>query len=279
MRRFIPFFLISLAAHVLVLFVFGGLLGRSSTVEPARIPYLKVTLSGPLSGNGYPSDDTIEKGMGSTQTTRGSAHHPAADSVKAREVTTQSTPSPSLPRPVAARQRAAIPSPRKDEPMEDVPHTALPEPQARDSGPSAALSAEDHPRASGSLSSHNTRGEEAGIGTYGGTEGMGDEGGIDPSRLEFFKDKIWERISHCQNYPLWAKKNNIEGTVVMRLTLNRSGQIQGLDLEKTSGHSVLDEAAKEAVLRGAPYPPFPAWLPHTRLALKVPIRFTLGSLP
>lgn len=67
--------------------------------------------------------------------------------------------------------------------------------------------------------------------------------------------------------------------MVVRFSLTREGRIQKAEVEKSSGHSVLDEAALEAVIRGDPYPPAPDGVAGEELVGKVPIRFSLQSEP
>lgn len=48
-------------------------------------------------------------------------------------------------------------------------------------------------------------------------------------------------------YPSEARRNNWEGTAVVRLHLSATGHVEHLNLETTSGHVILDDAATEAV--------------------------------
>jgi len=47
------------------------------------------------------------------------------------------------------------------------------------------------------------------------------------------------------------------GSLIITITLDRHGAITELEIDKSSGHPVLDEAAKRILHMAAPYPPFP----------------------
>jgi TonB family protein len=51
-------------------------------------------------------------------------------------------------------------------------------------------------------------------------------------------------------YPKSAKKNGIEGVVIINFLLNKEGFTEDVNIEKSSGHDSLDEAALEAVRNG-----------------------------
>jgi protein TonB len=48
-------------------------------------------------------------------------------------------------------------------------------------------------------------------------------------------------------YPLAARRQGEEGTVMLRVLVDRSGRAAGVELERSSGSSRLDQAAIEAV--------------------------------
>ncbi len=121
--------------------------------------------------------------------------------------------------------------------------------------------------------SDSSAGAGAGIHVAGHRGGQGSP--FDGSLLASFTAQIRKKIELNRSYPAWARKNNIEGIAVVRFTLAPNGSIEEITIEKSSGSNILDEAAKDAVLRGAPYPAFPPWLTAPRLALRQPIRFSL----
>lgn len=81
-------------------------------------------------------------------------------------------------------------------------------------------------------------------------------------------------LQRNRRYPEAARRRNEQGTVVVRFTVGRSGQVLSVSLVQGSGSDTLDEAA-QAVLRGATLPPFPADMPQAQQTLTVPIRYRL----
>jgi len=77
-------------------------------------------------------------------------------------------------------------------------------------------------------------------------------------------------------YPKMARRRGLEGVVVLAVSVSSQGSVKGLELKKSSGHKLLDNAAKNAVKRWR-------FTPATRGGIKVnamvdvPIRFTLNK--
>jgi protein TonB len=59
------------------------------------------------------------------------------------------------------------------------------------------------------------------------------------------------------NYPQVARDQNLSGTLRLLVALRSDGTIERIELERSSGHRLLDEAAERIVRLGAPYAPFP----------------------
>lgn len=58
------------------------------------------------------------------------------------------------------------------------------------------------------------------------------------------------------NYPE-AARGRLYGTLVLSVTINANGSVDKVELERTSGHKVLDEAALRIVRMAGPYAAFP----------------------
>ena len=65
-----------------------------------------------------------------------------------------------------------------------------------------------------------------------------------------------ERIGNL-NYPDEAKRRKLYGNLVLAVTLRPDGTVEDLRLLRSSGHKLLDDAAKRIVSLAAPYAPFP----------------------
>ena len=75
-----------------------------------------------------------------------------------------------------------------------------------------------------------------------------------------YLDKFREKVELFGNryYPDVAKQQGLAGEVRLMVILNSKGGIRAISLIESSGHSILDEAAKDSVRRGAPFGRFDA---------------------
>lgn len=82
-------------------------------------------------------------------------------------------------------------------------------------------------------------------------------------------------LEEHKEYPLWARRNNREGTVGLHFVICRDGKVEDLRVVKSSGFSLLDEAAERVVRRISKFPSIPNELAMNRLSLDVPLVFKL----
>lgn len=75
-----------------------------------------------------------------------------------------------------------------------------------------------------------------------------------------YLDKFRQKVELYGNryYPEAAKQQRLSGEVRLLVVLNAQGGIRSLSLIESSGHSLLDEAAKASVRKGAPFGRFDA---------------------
>ncbi|MDQ8050291.1 energy transducer TonB [Luteibacter sp.] len=66
-----------------------------------------------------------------------------------------------------------------------------------------------------------------------------------------------ERVGNL-NYPDEARRQGLYGELVLTVGLNKDGSIKSMDVIKSSGHKVLDDAAQRIVRLAAPFPSLPA---------------------
>jgi protein TonB len=71
-----------------------------------------------------------------------------------------------------------------------------------------------------------------------------------------YVNQVYARINRNADYPREAKMRRQQGKVGYRLTLNPDGTLAGFEIQ-SSGVEALDEAAREAIRRAAPYPRLP----------------------
>ncbi len=76
-------------------------------------------------------------------------------------------------------------------------------------------------------------------------------------------------------YPFIAKKNGIEGKVIIQFKILKDGKVKAIKIVKSSGSKILDKSAIKAILSSVPFPGFPKNLRKNSLTIKVPINFFL----
>ncbi len=78
-----------------------------------------------------------------------------------------------------------------------------------------------------------------------------------------------------KSYPEAARRGSVQGSVVIRFTVARDGEIGDIAIVRSSGSAILDEAAM-AMLRGAHAPAFSASMAGDRINVTVPVSYTLS---
>ncbi|MRX10604.1 TonB family protein [Pseudoduganella sp. FT25W] len=71
-----------------------------------------------------------------------------------------------------------------------------------------------------------------------------------------YVNQVYARINRNADYPREAKMRRQQGKVSYRLTLNPDGSLVSFDIQ-SSGVEALDEAARDAIRRAAPFPRLP----------------------
>ena len=74
--------------------------------------------------------------------------------------------------------------------------------------------------------------------------------------VEDWRVKI-ERIGEL-NFPQAAREQKIYGSLLLSVSIKADGSVDKIDLRRSSGYKMLDEAAINIVKLAAPYAPFPA---------------------
>jgi periplasmic protein TonB len=83
------------------------------------------------------------------------------------------------------------------------------------------------------------------------------------------------RIERYKRYPRAAELRGLQGTVTVRLRLDRSGTVLSAQLEHGTGAAMLDEEALAVLARAQPLPAPPEALGAGPFDLLLPIRFGL----
>ena len=64
---------------------------------------------------------------------------------------------------------------------------------------------------------------------------------------------IRQAIEKAKIYPLLARKRGLEGTALTEFTVNAKGYPDDIRITESSGYNILDTAAKESLIRAAPF--------------------------
>lgn len=191
---------------------------------------------------------------------------PEPDSPVPAPATRRAAPEPEPAQPVAAQ---AVPAPAPPPVPAPVParFRAAPEPAPRDTAPARA-EPDPAPSAEAARAAAATPGEGASAplpGATGGTEAASD-------RMDAYLARIRELIERERLYPRSARRQGIEGTATVRLTIAGSGTLAELSLSRSSGSPSLDRAARRMVSEAAPFPAPPSQAAYT---IALPIVFAL----
>lgn len=65
-----------------------------------------------------------------------------------------------------------------------------------------------------------------------------------------------ERIGNL-NYPDEARRKSLSGSLMLQVSLNQDGSVRNIQLKRSSGYKVLDDAAIRIVQLASPFPPLP----------------------
>jgi periplasmic protein TonB len=74
--------------------------------------------------------------------------------------------------------------------------------------------------------------------------------------VEDWRVKV-ERVGNL-NYPEAARRDRLYGSLILTVSINADGTVDSIDIDRSSGHKVLDAAAVKIVGMAAPYAPFTA---------------------
>jgi protein TonB len=72
-----------------------------------------------------------------------------------------------------------------------------------------------------------------------------------------YLEKVKRRVEWVWGYPRLARELGLSGKVIIEFTILRDGGLGPLRVVDSSGVSILDDAAVEAIRRAAPYAPLP----------------------
>ena len=86
---------------------------------------------------------------------------------------------------------------------------------------------------------------------------------------------IKEKILNYWIYPLSAQQNFIQGDLLIVFRLGRNGNLVDSNIDRSSGHEILDTHALKAIRLATPFPPFPENITVQFLNIKASFAYQL----
>jgi protein TonB len=287
-------FLISLAGHTALLAIIFVAGARSADPTPGPPPMLVVP-------------DTVEtlpinipwrgaKKAGATSKPPGKGSEASAGSEASPDPSSSSDPEEAPSEPSNEPEPESKPTPEPDPtPQPEAESEPKPDPSAKEetraekppakptkadtrsettkTKPGGGDEAEKTADGSGS-GAGNGEGEGAGSGE--GSSGGAGGTGVDRKKLVGgYVRKVARTVAEHRYYPRLARRNGLEGVVILKLTIDEDGTVLSVEVEQSSGHGVLDRAALEALRELEALPRPPRALGWKQKQLRVPVRYNL----
>jgi protein TonB len=72
--------------------------------------------------------------------------------------------------------------------------------------------------------------------------------------------RIRRQIDQAKIYPDAARREGVQGTVELRFRIAADGSVEAVEIVRSSGSGILDEASQETIRRAGPYPLVRGWI-------------------
>jgi len=92
-----------------------------------------------------------------------------------------------------------------------------------------------------------------------------------------FMRRFRSNIYGVWNYPESARRQNQQGSCLVRITVDRDGNVTDVKLMESSGYRALDDEAMQAVRQGATYGPLPRAYPNEYLHIMAFFQYHLSG--
>lgn len=93
--------------------------------------------------------------------------------------------------------------------------------------------------------------------------------------LKRYLQEVAAKINSVKRYPRRARRKGWEGTVVIKLYILATGEVEKAVLVEKSEYDMLNDAALQAITKAQPFPEFQQDLTLQSIIVNVPIQFTL----
>ncbi len=86
--------------------------------------------------------------------------------------------------------------------------------------------------------------------------------------------ELYAHLDRNKRYSRTAQQAHIQGTAMLRFTMNRQGKVLSYKIEKSSGHAVLDDEVTAMIERAQPLPPLPEDMAD-QMEFIIPVQFSV----
>jgi periplasmic protein TonB len=94
----------------------------------------------------------------------------------------------------------------------------------------------------------------------------------DPGYVTYFT-KLKQLIESQWEYPELAQRYGLQGRLAVEFTIGAHGQLERLRVVRSSGSQLLDEEALRAITAAAPFPPIPSWIKPNPLPIAAAMEY------
>ncbi len=95
--------------------------------------------------------------------------------------------------------------------------------------------------------------------------------GGDTTAASEYRGKLYQHLERKKVNP----RSREAGTVVVRFTVDSSGQVVSREVTASSGSKMLDDAAVASIDKAAPFPPMPGEIASAPMVVSVPFKFSV----
>jgi protein TonB len=100
-------------------------------------------------------------------------------------------------------------------------------------------------------------------------------GGGTPGAVADYYGRLQAWLEKHKRYPRRAKLRNEQGVALLRFVVTREGEVTEFSIERSSGHSLLDDEVREMLQRAQPLPKMPSEMHESRVEFLVSVQFFL----
>jgi protein TonB len=101
----------------------------------------------------------------------------------------------------------------------------------------------------------------------------------DPNAVPTWKMELVARLQRYKRYPSEAQARGEQGVAQLAFSVDRNGGVHDARIVRSSGSSALDRATLDLIARAAPLPAPPPQVRGARIAIVVPINYSLRRAP